>query len=50
MLLYTDGITEGRVGGGSERLGTSGLQRLIAEHVTSHPDWRLSTLTSCSPS
>ena len=41
MLLYTDGITEARVDGGSERLGTGGLQRLIAEHVTSHPDWRL---------
>jgi serine phosphatase RsbU (regulator of sigma subunit) len=41
MLLYTDGITEARVDGGSERLGTDGLQRLVAEYVTSHPDWRL---------
>lgn len=41
LLLYTDGITEARVDGGPERLGTEGLQRLIAEYVTAHPDWRL---------
>jgi serine phosphatase RsbU (regulator of sigma subunit) len=40
MLLYTDGITEGRVGVGPQRLGLDGLQRLIAEHLTAHPDWR----------
>jgi serine phosphatase RsbU (regulator of sigma subunit) len=41
LLLYTDGITEARVDGGPERLGIGGLQRLIAEYITSHPDWRL---------
>jgi serine phosphatase RsbU (regulator of sigma subunit) len=40
MLLHTDGITEGRIGEGSERLGTSRLQALIAEHIEAHPDWR----------
>ena len=40
MLLYTDGITEGRTGHGSERLGTDGVQRLVTEHITAHPDWR----------
>jgi serine phosphatase RsbU (regulator of sigma subunit) len=41
MLLYTDGITEARVGNAAERLGTDGLQRLMSEHIAAHPDWRL---------
>jgi serine phosphatase RsbU (regulator of sigma subunit) len=40
MLLHTDGITEGRIGEGSERLGTARLQALISEYVGAHPDWR----------
>jgi serine phosphatase RsbU (regulator of sigma subunit) len=40
LLLYTDGITEGKVGAGPERLGTDGLKRLLAEHVSRHADWR----------
>jgi serine phosphatase RsbU (regulator of sigma subunit) len=40
MLLHTDGITEGRVGEGSERLGTARLQALIAEYIAAHHDWR----------
>jgi len=40
MLLYTDGISEGKIGDGPERLGTDGLQRLISEHIASHPSWR----------
>jgi serine phosphatase RsbU (regulator of sigma subunit) len=40
MLLYTDGIMEGRVGDGPERLGADGLQRLIAEYIASRPSWR----------
>jgi serine phosphatase RsbU (regulator of sigma subunit) len=40
MLLHTDGITEGRIGEGSERLGTDRLQALISEYVGAHPDWR----------
>ncbi len=39
ILLYTDGITEGRVGPGPERLDTVGLMGLISEHLASHPDW-----------
>jgi serine phosphatase RsbU (regulator of sigma subunit) len=40
ILLYTDGIVEGRIGNGSERLGEEGLQRLIAERIAERPDWR----------
>jgi serine phosphatase RsbU (regulator of sigma subunit) len=40
MLLHTDGITEGRIGEGSERLGTDRLQALIAKYIGAHPDWR----------
>ena len=29
MLLYTDGLIEGRIGKGSERLGSEGLMDLI---------------------
>lgn len=39
MLLHTDGITEGRIGEGSERLGTERLQDLITEYVAARPDW-----------
>jgi serine phosphatase RsbU (regulator of sigma subunit) len=40
LLLHTDGITEGRIGEGSERLGTARLQALISEYIDAHPDWR----------
>ncbi|HTA97778.1 MAG TPA: SpoIIE family protein phosphatase [Solirubrobacteraceae bacterium] len=40
MLLHTDGITEGRIGEGSERLGTARLQALIAEYIAAHRNWR----------
>jgi serine phosphatase RsbU (regulator of sigma subunit) len=40
ILLYTDGIIEGRVGEGSERLGEQGLHGLIANHIEEHPGWR----------
>lgn len=33
LLLYTDGLIEGRVGLGHERLGTSALVRLLAEQT-----------------
>jgi serine phosphatase RsbU (regulator of sigma subunit) len=39
ILLYTDGIIEGRIGSGSERLGEAGLQRLLAEQVSTDPGW-----------
>ena len=40
ILLYTDGIIEGRVGDGAKRLGESGLHRLLAERILITPDWR----------
>lgn len=40
LLLYTDGIVEGRIGDGSRRLGEEGLHRLIAERIAERPDWR----------
>jgi serine phosphatase RsbU (regulator of sigma subunit) len=40
LLLYTDGIVEGRIGNGSERLGEEGLHRLIAERIAERPHWR----------
>jgi serine phosphatase RsbU (regulator of sigma subunit) len=40
ILLYTDGIVEGRVDAGSERLGEAGLHRLISEWTAPRPDWR----------
>jgi serine phosphatase RsbU (regulator of sigma subunit) len=40
ILLYTDGIVEGRVGPGPKRLGEAGLRRLIAERIALRPDWR----------
>lgn len=40
ILLYTDGITEARIDGGSERLGEEGLRRVLAEYVDRRPDWR----------
>jgi serine phosphatase RsbU (regulator of sigma subunit) len=40
ILLYTDGIIEGRIGHGSERLGEAGLQQLLSERIAQRPDWR----------
>jgi serine phosphatase RsbU (regulator of sigma subunit) len=40
VLLYTDGIIEGRIGSGPERLGETGLHRLIAEQIAQRPNWR----------
>jgi serine phosphatase RsbU (regulator of sigma subunit) len=40
LLLYTDGIIEGRVDAGAERLGAEGLEQLIAEHIAKDPSWR----------
>jgi serine phosphatase RsbU (regulator of sigma subunit) len=40
ILLYTDGIVEGRIGAGSDRLGEAGLHSLIAEWTAAQPDWR----------
>ncbi len=40
ILLYTDGIIEGRVGRGPERLGETGLHRLIAGEIARDAHWR----------
>ena len=40
ILLYTDGIVEGRVGSGSQRLGEAGLRDLLTERIARRPDWR----------
>jgi serine phosphatase RsbU (regulator of sigma subunit) len=40
ILLYTDGIIEGRIGPGPERLGEAGFHRLIAERIARDTDWR----------
>jgi serine phosphatase RsbU (regulator of sigma subunit) len=39
LLLYTDGIMEGKVNGGPERLGEDRLQDLVAGYVRTHPNW-----------
>ncbi len=42
ILLYTDGIVEGRIDASEngERLGEEGLHRLIAERIAAREDWR----------
>jgi serine phosphatase RsbU (regulator of sigma subunit) len=40
LLLYTDGIIEGRIGSGPDRLGEEGLRELISQYVKEHRGWR----------
>ena len=40
LLLHTDGLIDGRVGRGAERLGGEGLAELVASQVRTQPDWR----------
>lgn len=40
ILMYTDGIIEGRVGDGPERLGEAGLRCAIDELLREEPAWR----------
>jgi serine phosphatase RsbU (regulator of sigma subunit) len=40
MLLYTDGITDARQQGGSERVGIDGLKRLLSDCMAADPEWR----------
>jgi serine phosphatase RsbU (regulator of sigma subunit) len=37
ILLYTDGLIEGRIGRGSERLGSEGLMELIRDALRTAP-------------
>jgi serine phosphatase RsbU (regulator of sigma subunit) len=39
LLLYTDGLVEGRVAGDTERLGSERLIELIGETTKARPDW-----------
>ena len=38
VLLYTDGLIEGRIGKGSERLGSEGLMELIRSALRAAPE------------
>jgi serine phosphatase RsbU (regulator of sigma subunit) len=38
ILLYTDGLIEGRIGKGSERLGSEGLMELIKDALRAGPE------------
>ena len=40
ILMYTDGIVDGRVGEGAKRLGEDGLHGLIAERIEARPNWQ----------
>lgn len=40
ILLYTDGVIEGGVGDGADRLGEDGLRRLVDEYVSGDRHWR----------
>jgi serine phosphatase RsbU (regulator of sigma subunit) len=40
LLLYTDGLIEGRIGDGNERLGEQRLVELVERHLAETPDWR----------
>jgi serine phosphatase RsbU (regulator of sigma subunit) len=39
LLLYTDGLVEGRIGSGHERLGEQRLVEMIERHVAAAPAW-----------
>ena len=40
LLLHTDGLIDGRIGLGPERLDGEGLARLVQRQVRTQPDWR----------
>ena len=40
LLLYTDGLIDGRFGSGGERLGTDRLRSLVNNGIRSAPEWR----------
>jgi serine phosphatase RsbU (regulator of sigma subunit) len=40
LLLYTDGLIEGRIGDGSERLGNDRLVAMFERHTRERPGWR----------
>jgi serine phosphatase RsbU (regulator of sigma subunit) len=40
LLLYSDGLIEGRIGPGPERLGEEALHRLLDGYLAAHPGWQ----------
>ena len=40
VLLYTDGIVEGRIGDGPERLGDTRMAAMVSERMREDPSWR----------
>ena len=40
LLLYTDGLIEGKIGNGDARLGEEQLVEMVERHLASTPDWR----------
>ena len=40
LLLYTDGLIEGRIGPGPERLGDERLVEMVERHTRERPGWR----------
>jgi serine phosphatase RsbU (regulator of sigma subunit) len=40
LLLYTDGLIEGKIGRGHERLGQERLVEMVKRHLATTPDWR----------
>jgi serine phosphatase RsbU (regulator of sigma subunit) len=39
LLLYTDGLIEGRIGQGDERLGEERLVAMVERHLAENPNW-----------
>ena len=39
LLLYTDGLVEGRIGAGNERLGEQRLVEMIERHLAAATSW-----------
>jgi len=39
LLLYSDGLIEGRVGSGPERLGEQTLHRMVGDYLRANPGW-----------
>ncbi|MQS05608.1 SpoIIE family protein phosphatase, partial [Streptomyces alkaliterrae] len=37
LLMYTDGLIEGRTGDGRDRLGQEGMLHLVADSLHAHP-------------
>lgn len=45
VVLYSDGLTEGRAAGGRERLGDDALRAVTSAQARAHPGWRADPVT-----